>query len=312
MNKREDKNFKNKKIGNVILNYSYYSEEDYYSDGDEVESLMLDIAKNGYDDKMLLNTDRWPVYCHLSSDREYIVDGMDIKKTDEVLEIGAGCGAITGALASRAKKVECIELSERRSKINAYKNINNDNIEIYVANYENYKTKKKYDVVTLIGVFEYAALYFHTSNPYEDFLTDVYRKLKKGGRLYIAIENKLGAKYFSGCVEDHTGKAFDGIEGYDNVSKAKTFSYYEWIQMLDKCGIKEYRFLYPYPDYKFPEVIYTDDFLPNSNTSFKLASNYYSKRRIIFNEDRFLRNLCMSEEYKIFTNSFLICITKKG
>ena len=30
--------------------------------------------------------------------------------------------------------------------------------------------------------------------------------LKPGGKLYVAIENKLGLKYFAGCSEDHLGR----------------------------------------------------------------------------------------------------------
>lgn len=53
---------------------------------------------------------------------------MDISKNDSVLEIGSGCGAITKALAREARDVTCIDLSKRRSLINAYKNRDNDNI----------------------------------------------------------------------------------------------------------------------------------------------------------------------------------------
>ena len=42
---------------------------------------------------------------------------MDISKSDSLLEIGAGCGAITGALAREARDVTCIDLSKRRSLI---------------------------------------------------------------------------------------------------------------------------------------------------------------------------------------------------
>ena len=44
---------------------------------------------------------------------------MPITKEDRVLEIGAGCGAITGTLAAKAGSVDCIELSRSRSLVNA-------------------------------------------------------------------------------------------------------------------------------------------------------------------------------------------------
>lgn len=194
--------------------------------------------------------------------------------------------------------------------INAYKHSELNNIEILVSNYEIAKIRRKFDVITLVGVFEYAALYIHTNKPYKDFLIDVYGKLKTNGRLYIAIENRLGVKYFSGCKEDHTGRSFEGIEGYVEEKNVKTFSYYEWIHLLEECGIDDYYFMYPYPDYKFSQVIYSDIFLPHKCSIFEPACDYgEKKRRLQFYENDFLNHLC-PEEFKIFSNSFLICIRK--
>ena len=298
-------------IGNVTLNYDYYTDGDIYSDGEEIENKLLEIAKDKKNiDSLLYETNIFAEYYHFSPQRQFIVEGMDIRKSDTVLEIGSGCGAVTGALARKAKNVDCIELSKRRSLINAHQNRENDNVQIYVANYENVQIEKKYDVITLIGVFEYAAHYIHSDNPYEDFLNNVLGKIKSKGKIYIAIENKFGAKYFAGCKEDHTGRVCDGIEGYQTNSKVRTFSYYEWIELLKKCGCSNYRFMYPYPDYKFPTEIYSDDFLPTNSGDLKKASDYSQKRRVFFDEENFIHNLYIEKEFRIFSNSFLIEITK--
>ena len=169
----------------------------------------------------------WFLFYHLSKNREFITEVMDISKNDSVLEIGSGCGEITGALAREAKEVTCIDLSKRRSLINAYKNRDNDNIKIYVGNYQDIKLDNRFDVITLIGVFEYSLYYMQDNDPFESMLISCMEKLNENGRLYIAIENRLGAKYFSGCKEDHVGKEFVGIEGYPGAIKARTFSCYE-------------------------------------------------------------------------------------
>ena len=79
---------------------------------------------------------------------------------------------------------------------------------------------------------------------------------------------------------------------------------------MKECEINDYYFMYPYPDYKFPRVIYSDYFLPKKGSYFELACDYGKKRRrLLFNENDFLNNLC-EEEFKIFSNSFLICISK--
>lgn len=294
----------------VKINYEFNNTQDVYSDGDVEDELLQIVKENDDYDKIVAKTSKFPIFYHLSKERECIVAPMDIGCDDSVLEIGAGCGAITGALAERAAKVDCIELSPRRALINAYKNYTCDNVEIFVGNYQDVMLTKQYDVITLIGVFEYAVQYFHTSSPYEDFLLDVLNKLKKNGKLYIAIENRLGGKYLSGCVEDHAGIMYEGITGYSRYKNVKTFSYYEWLELFARCGIENYYFMYPYPDYKFPRQIFSDAFLPQSEDFVMASSNYVSKRVNVFQEDAFFKSLVLKHEFKIFANSYLICITR--
>ena len=301
---------KEEKIGNVKLNYSFYNTNSIYSDG-EIENTILDIVKkNSVYDKILSETNEFAVYYHLAKERGFITEVMELDESQEVLEIGAGCGAITGALASKAHKVDCIELSQRRSMINAYKNKDYSNIEIFVGNYEDVQLEKQYDVITLIGVFEYANYYIHSDNPYLEFLKDIRKKLKDNGKLYIAIENRLGIKYFAGCNEDHADRKFEGIEGYPSYIRAKTFSYYEWLDLIKESEFTNYKFYYPYPDYKFPRQIYSDEFLPRKEENLELASNYMSPREQYFDETKFIKSLVLEKEFKIFANSFFICLRK--
>ena len=199
-------------IGKIKLNYNFYKGSDLYNDGDEIEERLLNICKSGKVEEELLNGNEWPILYHLSDIRKNIVAWYPIDKTQNVLEIGSGCGAITGILADKAEKVTCIELSKRRSIINAYRNKDYDNVEIMVGNFEDIEITEKYDYVTLIGVFEYAAHYISGENPYEEMLRRVQNYIKPNGRILIAIENKMGMKYINGAKEDHVSRAFAGIE----------------------------------------------------------------------------------------------------
>ena len=205
-------------IGNVVLNTEDYPGRDLYSDG-EIEDVLLDIAKNTDPrdfDKVVEERESWPVMYHFSTIRTNIMSWMPIDRSMKVLEIGSGCGAITGTIAEKAGSVTCVELSRKRSLINAWRNREKDNIEIRLGNFEDVEKKLEtdYDMITLIGVFEYAQGYISSGTPYRDFLAIILRHLKPGGQLVIAIENRLGMKYFAGATEDHSGKYFEGIEGY--------------------------------------------------------------------------------------------------
>lgn len=295
------------KIGEVTLNYSFYKEGNCYNEGDEVEEKVLEVVKTTDDYTQVLKSDnRWPILYQLSKQRENIILPMDLKKEDEVLEIGSGMGAVTGALARNCKKVDCIELSKRRSLANAYRNKSYNNIEIFVGNFEDIKLEKQYDVITLIGVLEYAQSYIHSAEPYIDFLKKIHTTLKKGGKLYIAIENKLGMKYFAGCAEDHLGKPFIGIEGYPKDSYAKTFTKSQLISLLKRTGFQDYYFYYPYPDYKLPSIFYSDDYLPDKQFSVSDQNNFDLDRIMLFSEKSAIKSIAKTEEIKILANSFLV------
>ena len=106
----------------AILNLEYYTQKDLYSDGD-IEKQMLCMAKNGisFEDLPKEQVD-FPIIYHFSDLRTNILCWYPFSKKDSVLEIGAGCGAITGMLCEKAGHVTSVELSKRRSEINFERN----------------------------------------------------------------------------------------------------------------------------------------------------------------------------------------------
>ena len=118
-----------------VLNLSFYKGNDLYSDGD-IEDELLNIVQNN-DDYMeiLKNDNRWPILYHLSPIRENLLEWYDYDKNGSVLEIGAGCGAVTGVFCRKTSRVVGIELSKRRSMINATRNAKYGNLEILVGNF---------------------------------------------------------------------------------------------------------------------------------------------------------------------------------
>lgn len=294
------------KIGNVTLDYTFYSGDDKYCDGAIENELLAMVKQNEQSVIEILSKDnRWPILYHLSPVRKNIVDWYDFKEDASILEIGAGCGAVTGALCEHALKVTCIELSKQRSLINAYRNANYDNLEIIVGNFNEIKIKEKYDYITLIGVLEYAEYYTISSHPFQTFLENIKKYLKPNGHILIAIENKFGLKYWAGCAEDHTGIIFSGIEGYKS-SRVKTFSKTEIESLLMKSGYDGFQFYYPFPDYKFPSQIFSDQYLPTFDNINCRIDTYDNDRLILFDEAAALQNVLQSNQFPFFSNSFFV------
>lgn len=302
-------------VGKVLLNYKYYSGNDLYSDGKIEDELFEIVRKHSLSDfdKIIASKKNWAILYHLSRLRENIVEWLPINKEETVLEIGSGCGAITGVLAKKAKKVTCIDLSKKRSLINAYRHMEKDNIEIIVGNYQDIENglNEKYDYITLIGVFEYAQSYITGIEPYFSFLQNIMKHLKDNGKVIIAIENKYGLKYWAGCQEDHVGKYFEGIEGYTTTKGVRTFSKMELEEIAQRVGCNNYEFYYPYPDYKFPLVIYSDYYLPKIGDLKYNMRNFDRERMILFDETKAFDTIINDGLFPLYTNSYLMVI-KKG
>lgn len=293
------------KIGNVQLDFSAYEGSDLYSDG-PVEDEMLRMAEKGI--RYLEDSSEkvsWPVYYHFSPQRTNIISWLPIKPTHSVLEIGSGCGAVTGKLSEMAGYVHCVDLSKKRSLINAQRHREQNNIEITVSNFLDFSDQKKYDWITLIGVLEYANLYMNSADSFVEMIRRLKPFLKTGGQIVIAIENKLGLKYWAGCKEDHTGILFEGLQGYPN-SAVSTFSRKELIDILASAGVPEYEFYYPYPDYKFASRVFSERFLPRISFLRQNINNYDQSRLYLFDESRVWDQIISAGLFPEFSNSFLV------
>lgn len=305
---------KQEKIGSVVMDYTYYPGEDKYSDG-AIEDEMLEIAKNYQESEwpaVIAERKSWPVLYHFSHVRENIIDWLPMTGTEAVLEIGAGLGAITGVLTRKAGKVTCIDLSRKRSTINAWRHKECSNLKFLVGNFQDIEENltEQFDLITLIGVFEYAQFSIQSENPFVDYLEKIRRHVKPGGRVVIAIENRLGLKYWAGATEDHTGVYFEGIEGYPTTDYVRTFSKPELEQIMRAAGFEKYVFYYPYPDYKMPECIYSDEYLPKKGELNRNRQNYDRERVQVFREELAYDSLIESGLFPLYSNSFLVVLER--
>ncbi len=294
-----------KYIGKIIMDYTYYKGQDLYSDG-PIEDELLETVKGQKQKEVLYSSDNWPILYHLSDIRENLLEWYPFSENASLLEIGSGCGALTGLFSRKVKDVTCIELSEKRSLINAYRNRERDNVRIMIGNFRDMKMNNKYDYVTLIGVWEYAGLYVGGDFPYLKMLNKIKQYLKENGKIIIAIENKTGFKYWNGAPEDHTGDLYGGLNDYIDSSHVRTFSKQEIEQMLCRAGISEFVFYYPMPDYKLPEVIYSDEILPRTGSERNYGKDYSACRVYNFYDDIVFDQICRDGMFSYFANSFLV------
>lgn len=297
-------------IGGVRIDDSKYAGRDLYSDG-SVEDRLLELVESKPDirfSELPMELRDWPALYHLSPLRENIISWIPITRMDKVLEVGSGCGAITGALSNKAGEVTCVELSRKRSLINACRHQDRENIIIHLGNYEDIEPELPYDYdyIFLIGVLEYAGSYLNTANPYLSMIASLKKHLSPLGRLVIAIENRLGLKYFAGNREDHEGGYFTGIENYQVKTPAVTFSRRRLEELCRGAGFQHSAFYYPYPDYKFMQTLYSDERLPRQGELTDNFRNFDNDRVYLFNEKNAFDGIIRDGLFPIFSNSFLV------
>lgn len=302
------------RIGKVKLTTLLDNTSAVYSDG-EIEDKLLELfaaPKPNLRDFSVKNPS-WATTYHLSPVRQNLLNWYDFPSDSSVLEVGAGCGAITELLAKNAGNVTALELSERRAKVNAHRNKTNANLEVVVGNLENFKTytTEKFDFVVCIGVLEYAGRFISGDTPFESFLDMLKAHLNPNGTLILAIENKLGLKYFSGSREDHVQRYMESIEDYPHFDGIRTFGKRELSTLFNKTGFKELNFYFPLPDYKLPHTIYSDEYLPGVHTeeipSYAFPTpNPDQEREQIFREQLAVRSIANNGLYGELANSFLV------
>ncbi len=300
------------KIGNVTLDDTFYPGEDFYCDG-TVEDEILEIVKNHRPAEfpaIIEEKGSWPILYHLSALRENIVNWLPMDKSMKVLEVGSGCGAITGCLARKAGSVVSVDLSKKRSLINAYRHAEYDNLRIMLGNFKDVEPalERDFDYICLIGVLEYGKCYIDTDTPFEDFIKLLQKHLKQGGRIVIAIENRWGLKYWAGCREDHLGTFFSGLEDYQDGGEVRTFTRKGLEQIFAACGVTDAHFYYPYPDYKFMEELYSDERLPRQGELTKNVRNFDRDRLQLFDEKRVFDSIIREELFPLYSNSYLVVL----
>ena len=283
-----------------------------YSDGDETELNMLRIAQEYPGDlaeEYIANDNRYTINNTFSAVRQNILNWYDFKEQADILEIGAGMGSISGMLCDKAKTVTALEMNEIRAEIIRIRHAGKSNLTVISDDINYWSSDKKYDYIVMIGVLEYATVFTKSKKPAVDFLKKARSFLKPDGILLVAIENRFGLKYWSGGSEDHIQEPYVGIEGYHKTHTPITYSRAELTKIIGDAGFGESRFYNVLPDYKFPNLIFSDDYKIHYNDTKKVPFTYSKGSMLNFNEKDIYKEIISNNVEGFFANSFLVEIS---
>ena len=212
-----------------------------------------------------------------------ILNWYPFNKEQKVLEIGIKSEELTNFLRKKCSRVQKV------SKIDELENIT-----------------EKFNIIILIGLNNYEKLIL------KNLIIKLEKFLEVDGKILLAVDNKFGLKFWNGNPENIFGKKFASLIGYNNAQeKIETYTKKYIEKILKEIGYNT-RFYYPLPDYKLPNVIFTDEQLPVYNSIDKYNPYFLKNSDILFNEIDVFREILKTnkEMFTFFANSFLIEITK--
>ena len=295
-----------------------------YSDGDSIEKRMLETLKSCKDvslfsTELISKASDWPSIYHFYPQRcAFLWPFAEQIAGKNILEIGCGCGAISRGLGELGANITALDGSLQRVTIARERCRDLENIRFYCDNFDSFEIEERFDIVTLIGVLEYAPSFISGENPVVEMLKKIRRFLKDDGVILIAIENRLGLKYFNNIPEDHLAKPCAGIQDLYGSSGILTMGKAELQEKLEQAGFPRYEFHYPFPDYKFASMLLHPEAFrtPDIDITDLLYRNTYGytafPRTIHFFEELVWENLHKNGLLEAFSNSFLVAVNADG
>lgn len=255
----------------------------------------------------------YPFLYHLSQARENLVSSLPLRKGMRVLELHGECGALTDRLLEMTGDVTAVTENEQNGEIIRARSRGKAGLQVVTdeefwkkaadtagdgpaSEGEGQSPESRYDVILIVGRTYEAAARF----------SQLKTLLAQGGRIFLADANRLGLKYFAGCEEEYAGGYFAGVEGYPDGRRERCYTRKEYEALFGQSGFEILRWYYPYPDYKFPAVIYSDRRQPGRGELSDNRRNFDRDRYRLFEERRVFDTILSEGLFPEFSNSFLI------
>ena len=241
---------------------------------------------------------------YLSTSSQNLISWYQFDKNDTLLEIDGDLGERTQVYCDKCKRVVTIEKNIDKAKAIAKRYSNRENLEVIVGDIENISIDEKFSIIAIIGTKRKQKL--------KELIKKLEKNLADGGKFIIAVDNKFGLRYFMGNPENILNKKFVSLIGYNNEEeKIESFSKNKLKKLFDSLNYNT-TFYYPLPDYRIPNVIFSDMQIAQYNNVDKYMPYCKENSTIIANEIDVYREILKSdpEMFSFFANSFLVILSK--
>jgi SAM-dependent methyltransferase len=232
--------------------------------GEEDTARALDAAQDLSDmsDELAELGASGPAAFDCARERGHLLRVLDLRADMRVLEVGAGCGAVTRSLAERCGVVDALEPNPVRARLAERRLAGLESARVVVGEIDDIPAEPAYDLIVIVGVLEYVGGW-RGHDERVRFLRDLASRLRPGGHIACAIENRLGVRYFAGHPDDHTGLLFQGPEDHPRPYPARTYARAELEALFASAGLHPTT-LGVFPDYRLPRLVLSQALLESA------------------------------------------------
>ena len=266
----------------------------------DIANYIENYSENEYDE-ILSRDNRFELFYHLSESRKGILNWYDFEPGTELLEIGGGYGALSSVFCSKCKSVTVTERSVERAAAIRKRLRGHENVTVLVGDLEEPSVRDGlsedgYDYIVVIGLLELQA------DPVA-YLLKFRRLLKADGKILATVDNPYGAHYLAGGMHPVGNMLpFDSLNGRGRIQ----FTRKKIIDTVEKAGFATWKLFYPVPDYHFSQVIYSDDYLPQTRLAERIQICSKDTSTLVANEKKILDDAVDNGMFPFVANSFLI------
>lgn len=213
-----------------------------------------------------------------------IIAWYPFREMAKVLYFGSSCCALYDSLRTAGLEVDCFE-----------------------GNPDEFSCENTiYDYV--IGI--------HTIELVKDpvgFLRECKKALNVGGRLLLAMDNRLGIRYFCGDQDPYTGRVCDSIENYRRVSKVDKGNLSGQVRdramvetWLQEAGFRAIDVFSVLPNIDAPQLIYEDGQSPQEELAGRYFTYYNNPDTVFMEEASIYETLIRNNMFHQMANGYLL------
>lgn len=261
----------------VVDGIAFFSEDRYWGKApkETLEEALLVLEQKGWDEFNARYRGKFDFT--FEENRADFRFAIPVTREFRILDAGAGMGRISIPLARVAGSVVAIDQSflrmkflKKRAEAEGLLNIETYVSDLFDAPFED----GSFDLIVMNGLLEWIGATDRFVDPREAQLAALRlckRLLKKGGYLYIGIENRAALAYIKG--RDHSGLRFTSYmprfvaNWYTIVRKGHPYNTYTYNMegyrtLLRDAGFGTEDFYLVYPGYNAPRILIPYEKLP--------------------------------------------------